>query len=179
MVQVVSSYTLPPATTSTLGGVIVGDRLSVANDGTINVPLATVTDVGGVIVGSGLAITGAGVLSVTDPGYILPIASDTDLGGIKVGGNLAIANDGTLSLASDENIELGDGYIRTERSAAADAAYEARVGTSVSTSKFLLVVELRLVARLMRQAHSQMPIFSLIVMAMLLLLEISQQKMLN
>lgn len=33
--QTVSSYSLPPATTSTLGGVIVGDGLTVQSDGTI------------------------------------------------------------------------------------------------------------------------------------------------
>lgn len=34
--QTVSSYSLPPATTSTIGGVIVGDGISVQNDGTIS-----------------------------------------------------------------------------------------------------------------------------------------------
>ena len=61
---VTEQYTLPPATNSMLGGIIVGDNLSIDNDG---------------------------VLSATGgTPYVLPIASDTTLGGIKVGNNLSI-----------------------------------------------------------------------------------------
>ena len=62
---VTEQYTLPPATDSTLGGIIVGNNLT---------------------------ITPEGVLSATGGGtpYVLPIASDTTLGGIKVGNNLSI-----------------------------------------------------------------------------------------
>lgn len=62
------SYTLPPATASTLGGIKVGSNLSVESDGT---------------------------LSGSAP-YTLPIASSGVLGGVKVGSGLTI-NDGVLS----------------------------------------------------------------------------------
>jgi hypothetical protein len=62
-----SAYTLPAATTSTLGGVIVGSNLSVTGGGTLSVPLATTTTPGVVTVGSGLAVS-AGVLSATGSG---------------------------------------------------------------------------------------------------------------
>lgn len=63
-----SSYQLPPATTLTLGGVIIGNGVTVAADGTI---------------------------SVTP--YSLPTASASTLGGIKVGDGLSIDQDGILS----------------------------------------------------------------------------------
>ena len=63
-----SSYTLPTATASALGGVKVGTRLSIS----------------------------AGVISADDQSYTLPTASASALGGIKVGSNLTISG-GVLS----------------------------------------------------------------------------------
>jgi hypothetical protein len=57
-------YTLPAATTSTLGGVIVGSGLAVSS-GTISSPPATATTLGSVKVGSGLSVDGTGVLTAT------------------------------------------------------------------------------------------------------------------
>ena len=65
-----AGYELPIATDETLGGVKVGDRLS---------------------------ITPEGVLSATDQSYSLPAASAETLGGIKVGSNLSITEEGVLS----------------------------------------------------------------------------------
>lgn len=65
-------YTLPPATTSSLGGVIVGSGLSVAQDGT---------------------------LSATT--YTLPTASTSQLGGVKVDGiTITIDSNGVISASS-------------------------------------------------------------------------------
>ena len=61
-----SSYTLPTASTSTLGGVKVGSGLTIT-DGVLSadgVPTASADTLGGVKVGSGLTITD-GVLSTT------------------------------------------------------------------------------------------------------------------
>jgi len=66
------SYTLPPATQNTLGGIKVGSRLSIEQDGT---------------------------LSADSQQYTLPAATQNTLGGIKVGDNLSITQDGTLSAA--------------------------------------------------------------------------------
>ena len=65
------AYTLPTASTSTLGGVKV--------DGT------TIT------------VTGGGVITSTATNYTLPIASSSVLGGFKVGAGLTISAGGTLS----------------------------------------------------------------------------------
>ena len=62
-------YTLPKATDSSLGGIIVGDRLSIDD----------------------------GVLSADDQSYELPKANDSTLGGVIVGDGLSVDEDGTLS----------------------------------------------------------------------------------
>ena len=66
-------YVLPKATADDLGGIKVGDTLSISLDGTLNVDTtqfglhpATASDLGGVKVGGGLSVTGDGTLSV-DP----------------------------------------------------------------------------------------------------------------
>lgn len=97
-----SSYELPPATTATLGGIIVGDFLKVTSAGRLSVdaqalgsstiPIATRTTLGGIVVGSNLAInTVTGVLNV------LPATTAT-LGIIKAGQYLEIDSEGTLSV---------------------------------------------------------------------------------
>jgi len=110
------SYTLPPATAGTLGGIKVGSGLSVLSDGTLSadggggggsytLPPATNLVLGGIKVGDGLAVTGDGTLSANaGDGYTLPAATSGALGGIKVGGGLAVTGDGTLSA------NAGDGY---------------------------------------------------------------------
>lgn len=64
-----NKYVLPAATTTTLGGIIVGNRLSIDNTGKL---VATYT-------------------------YTLPTASNTVLGGVKIGSNITNTN-GTISL---------------------------------------------------------------------------------
>lgn len=64
-----NNYTLPVATTTTLGGIIVGDRLSIDSTGKL---VATYT-------------------------YTLPKASSTVLGGVKIGSNIT-NTDGTISI---------------------------------------------------------------------------------
>ena len=66
----VRPYTLPAATTTTLGGVKVGDNLS---------------------------IDASGRLSGAAP-YALPAATTSTLGGVKAGSNLTVYADGTLAL---------------------------------------------------------------------------------
>ena len=64
-----NKYVLPAATTTTLGGIIVGDRLSIDDTGKL---VATYT-------------------------YTLPTASSTVLGGVKIGSNIT-NTDGTISI---------------------------------------------------------------------------------
>lgn len=65
-----NKYVLPAATTTTLGGIMVGDRLSVDSTGKL---VATYT-------------------------YTLPTASSSALGGVKIGSNITLADGGTISI---------------------------------------------------------------------------------
>ena len=69
------AYVLPPATTSTLGGVIVGDNITVDGSGRISAPAA--------------------------PTYTLPAATTSALGGVIVGTGLAVAANGTISVNTE------------------------------------------------------------------------------
>jgi len=72
----ITTYTLPVATASVLGGVKQGTNTTIAADGTISVA------------------TGAGY------SYTLPVATASVLGGVKQGTNITITADGTISAAS-------------------------------------------------------------------------------
>lgn len=99
-------YILPPATTSTLGGVIVGPGLSIGPTGilsatnttTYTLPIASFATLGGIRVGSGLTIDSNGLLSaIATSTYVLTTATTSTLGGVKIGAGLSITGDGTLS----------------------------------------------------------------------------------
>jgi hypothetical protein len=142
------SYTLPVATTSTLGGVIVGSGLTVNENGLLSataepytLPTATTTTLGGVIVGTGLTIT-EGVLAATAAEYTLPIATDLTLGGIIVGSGLTITGDGVLSSTAVEytlpaatttslgGVIVGSGLAITEGVLSATESYTLPVATT-------------------------------------------------
>ena len=101
------SYVLPPAVefdgsnTRPLGGVIIGDNLTV-DDGVLHgnpdyeLPIASTTILGGIKVGDNLTIDEDGKLNA--PGaFELECATATQLGGIKVGDYLSVSNDCKLS----------------------------------------------------------------------------------
>lgn len=72
-----SSYVLPPATKSTLGGIIVGNNLTVDESGKVNAPAP----------------------------YTLPVGG-TNIGGVKNGGNVTIESDGTMNSEGGSNYQL-------------------------------------------------------------------------
>ena len=66
-----------------------------------NIPVATGTTVGGIKLGDNLSITLDGVLSAVVPSaYELPKATTSTLGGIIVGTNLSVNEDGVLSAST-------------------------------------------------------------------------------
>lgn len=101
------SYELPPAidfdgtNTRPLGGVIIGDNLTV-EDGVLHgnpdyeLPIASEDILGGIKVGDNLTIDGDGKLN-GNPDYQLPCATTTQLGGIKVGDYLTVDSNCELS----------------------------------------------------------------------------------
>ena len=70
-----SSYVLPPATADTLGGVVIGDNLTVDEQGKVNLSVATATTLGGVKVGSGLTVDADGTLSADSALAAYPVGS--------------------------------------------------------------------------------------------------------
>ena len=119
----ITSYSLPTATTSVLGGVKVdGTTITINGSGVISstggsgytLPTATTSVLGGVkIDGSTITINGSGVISST--AYSLPIASTSVLGGVKIdgstitlnGSNQLVANYTTYTLPATTTYALG------------------------------------------------------------------------
>ena len=101
-------YTLPAATTATLGGVRIGANIAVTPDGTISVAtpyeLTTATNsrLGGIIIGNGLVVnTATGIVSVdSDFPFDIPLATPSVAGIVKIGANIAVAPDGTISVTT-------------------------------------------------------------------------------
>lgn len=117
-------YSLPPATASRLGGVKVGNGISVTSDGTISMgaPIATTSSLGVIKAGLGLQVGTDGTLSVR-PGrgvsvdssgvsYDMPTATASRLGGVKAGASLTVTSDGTLGVKAGNGLALdADGSV--------------------------------------------------------------------
>ena len=97
-----SGYTLPPATTSTLGGVIVGDGLQVTPQGVLSVipqdlPIATQDTAGVVKAGNGVRVRSDGTLE------------------IRLGKNLSFDTSGNIDAeGGSQSVDLSDYYTRSE-----------------------------------------------------------------
>lgn len=90
-----STYTLPAATGSTLGGVKIGSNITVSS-GTISLSKTNVT--------TALGYTPP----TTDTKYTLPTATSSTLGGVKIGSNITVSS-GTISLTK-ANVTSALGY---------------------------------------------------------------------
>lgn len=90
-----NTYTLPAATSSTLGGVKIGSNITV-NSGTISLSKTNVT--------TALGYTPP----TTDTKYTLPNATSSTLGGVKIGSNITVSS-GTISLTK-ANVTSALGY---------------------------------------------------------------------
>ena len=109
----ITTYTLPTATTSVLGGVKI-DGVTLAFNGSgqlyytgsgaggYTLPTATTTVLGGVKVdGSTITINGSGVIMANYTTYSLPTATTTVLGGVKIDGSTVTINgSGVISSVS-------------------------------------------------------------------------------
>ena len=76
-------------------------------------PAATTTTLGGVKVGSGLKVAADGKLSADAQKYTLPAATTTALGGVKVGSGLKVTADGKLSADALAAYPVGSIYQST------------------------------------------------------------------
>ena len=96
-------FTLPAATRASLGGIIVGDRLTISNSGVLSandqsytLPTASASTKGGIKIGKGLIMTGE-TLSANADNYTLPTASSSQLGGVRIGNTLSMSSSGVLN----------------------------------------------------------------------------------
>ena len=145
------SFALLPATTSSIGGVIIGSGLSIDGNGVVTaaaqaLTTATTSTLGGILVGSGLSIDGNGVLSAAQQ-FVLNTASTTVVGGIKVGFGLQISSDGTVSvptqvLTTATKFLLGGVKIGNSIAAAVDGTIDVNTAQlAAATSSTLGVVK--------------------------------------
>lgn len=108
------SYTLPTASSSTLGGVKIGSGLTINTSGVVSadVTLSTLTAYAKTTDLSAVATSGNYNDLSNKPtipaAYTLPNATSSTLGGVKVGSNISVSN-GTISLAKS-NVTSALGY---------------------------------------------------------------------
>ena len=118
-IQNQGGYTLPTASSSTLGGVKIGSNLSISS-GVLSVNTGSSTSKGVLSVGSNITVS-SGQISLTknnitsalgytppttDTKYTLPTASSSTLGGVKIGSNISISS-GTISVKTATTSALG------------------------------------------------------------------------
>ena len=108
------SYTLPTASSSTLGGVKIGSGLTINTSGVVSadVTASTLTAYAKTTDLSAVAKSGSYNDLSNKPtipsAYTLPNATSSTLGGVKVGSNISVS-DGTISLAKS-NVTSALGY---------------------------------------------------------------------
>lgn len=126
------TYVPVTATSVTLGGVKIGQGISITADGTISattatqyiLPPATLTSLGGVRIGNGISVSDTGTISAEV--YSLPTASNTVLGGVKIGAGVNISNGvisvttGAFALQTATNTILGGVKVGTGLSSTPD-----------------------------------------------------------
>lgn len=80
------------------------DNIDITGDFSVyHLPIASATTLGGIKVGNNLTITSDGILNAEQTEYTLPTATESTLGGIKVGSHLSIS-DGILSANVDTTL---------------------------------------------------------------------------
>ena len=97
-----SQYTLPIASSTTLGGVRPDGQSITISNGIISgyagytLPMASTTTLGGVRVDGTTITINDGIITRTNV-YVLPVASTSTLGGVKVDGVTIVSNNGVIS----------------------------------------------------------------------------------
>ena len=103
-----AAYTLPNATTTTKGGVIVGSNISVSS-GTISLTKSNVTTALGYTppttnttytAGTGISISASNVISCSVSAYTLPSATTSTLGGVRFGYGALSSRPSTASVGT-------------------------------------------------------------------------------
>lgn len=118
-----TTVNIPIATDSTLGGITVGDNLTIDVHGSLNVPTASAGTSGIINPGAGFLVDGSGTLTLNaGPAFYLDetnmfrlrAGTDTQIGGVKSGNGIIIASDGTINLDTEGlSFAFGDFYAFT------------------------------------------------------------------
>ena len=145
-----NNYSLPATNGSNLGGVIVGENITVNANGVISLTGTNVTSALGFTpprqdtTYDVATTTDNGLMSSTDKvklngiennanNYSLPEATASRLGGVKVGSNISVANDGTISLTSG-NVTSALGYTPPQQDTTYDTMTAAEIEAGTSTT---------------------------------------------
>lgn len=108
---------------------------------TLTLQPATSSTIGGIIVGGGLTIDASGKLSATvKSSYTLPAATASALGGVKIGSGINVTSDGTISVPSTSiatNTQKGAVVSGNYHTAAATQGGEKVSPKAVSTAAAL------------------------------------------
>lgn len=134
----ITDTVIPIATTSTLGGVIVGEGLEITYDGILSAdfPVTSVNGQYGDVVLDITQIADVADVAISndyndldnkpDP-YVLPIASDNTLGGVKIpnGGDFLISSTGTLDLSFDPVITVNG--VRPDNNGNIDVKFDDKI----------------------------------------------------
>lgn len=127
---------VPIATKDIVGGIKVGDNLSIAPDGTatvIGIPdIASSTKVGIIKVGTDLEISEDGTLSVVKGGTFPP-ATKTTLGGVIVGRGMSVSDSGFLTLYLSDSLEINDWNQLDIPGASSQTAGIVKIGSGITT----------------------------------------------
>lgn len=141
-----NKYILPTATTTTLGGIIVGDRLSIDSTGklvatyTYTLPTASSTVLGGVKTGSNITNTD-GTISITKANVTSALGVDPTTTYVKKAGDTMT---GMLNIKNSEGVQLelfstasdGGAYMRFYPNNQTDNKWYLGVGTNYQTINF-------------------------------------------
>ena len=145
-----NNYVLPATNGSNLGGVVVGENITVNSNGVISLTGTNVTSALGFTpprqdtTYDVATTTDDGLMSSTDKvklngiennanNYSLPEATASRLGGVKVGSNISVANDGTISLTSG-NVTSALGYTPPQQDTTYDTMTASEIETGTSTA---------------------------------------------
>ena len=109
-----NQYTLQPATSRTLGGIQVGNNLTIDQDGVLNtintvytLPVASPTVLGGIkIDNKSIVVDQYGVARVNFTDLVVPVATNDTLGIVRAGENITIDSNGYLSAILPETYKL-------------------------------------------------------------------------
>lgn len=127
---------VPIATKDIVGGIKVGDNLSIAPDGTatvIGIPdIASSTKAGIIKVGTDLEILEDGTLSVVKGGTFPP-ATKTTLGGVIVGRGMSVSDSGFLTLYLSDSLEINDWNQLDIPGASSQTAGIVKIGSGITT----------------------------------------------